>query len=356
MIEIILENFVTLCLIIGLTVLIFSNRTFDKRSNYYFMSFIAIILILDITDMIDCHMIRLNRVNPYRYITSAISYTLRPATLTILINILLRRRRFNIIIWFPVIIIGVMAFTNSLIHILFDFHSQNEFITGSLAYASHLLGGIYMLMLMTMVIQMHQMIDLGEVLIVSYSIAICTVATLIEDKLAAKFLLPGAMTISCALYYIFLYVQTYKRDVLTGAFNRRTLYADVERIKHQHFIVISMDLNGLKEINDSKGHQCGDNALRLFTNECLKVGRNEFRIYRTGGDEFIALGKGKSVHEAEVYINKVKKALEETPYTSSFGYAQYTPENSFDEVCNQADAKMYANKIRYKQQLQRNNK
>lgn len=92
-------------------------------------------------------------------------------------------------------------------------------------------------------------------------------------------------------------------DELTGLYNRKMYVEDVDGesnssliegansvdINKDDFAFISFDLNGLKNINDTKGHAAGDELLKAAA-YCMSkcIGKNG-RVYRTGGDEFIAL-------------------------------------------------------------------
>lgn len=113
-------------------------------------------------------------------------------------------------------------------------------------------------------------------------------------------------------------------------------------------IVISIDLNGLKDINDSNGHMAGDLALQqLGTAMKVKSGKN-FLTYRVGGDEFMELGKEQSIENATTYIEEMRHHLKSNQIMASFGYALYQPGDHFDTICNQADACMYEDKKQYK--------
>lgn len=112
--------------------------------------------------------------------------------------------------------------------------------------------------------------------------------------------------------------------------------------------VISIDLNGLKDINDSLGHSVGDISLQQVGNAMFDKGRKNFFPYRIGGDEFMALGKEQTAEAAKAYIKELCSALAAEGLSASFGYALYHPGDNFDDICNQADANMYDDKRRYK--------
>ena len=82
-------------------------------------------------------------------------------------------------------------------------------------------------------------------------------------------------------------------DELTGLFNRRSYDADIEQYREkapeEDFVIFSVDINGLKEANDTRGHIAGD-ALITAAAQCLtQVISPCGKVYRTGGDEFIAI-------------------------------------------------------------------
>lgn len=70
------------------------------------------------------------------------------------------------------------------------------------------------------------------------------------------------------IYYLSLYVLTAKEDTLTQLLNRQCYYADMEKMADKITAVVSVDMNDLKKINDSQGHDAGDKALKKVA-ECL---------------------------------------------------------------------------------------
>lgn len=340
--SILLSNFVTLSLIAGLAVLIFTNKSFDRRTNRYFMLFVVIVLLLDIADMVDYYVSSFATVSMVRYVTTALGYVLRNAALAALISILLRSTRKNRrFIWIPIAVLAVLV---CIPHLVFSFDAGNNFKRGPLGILPFIVAACYSIVLIVLTFKSYQRLGRGEMIIMIYIVLLSLFATALEVFSYTKFLLPGAYAVSCALYYIFLYIETYRRDSLTGLLNRRSLYSDVERLLSTGFNVISVDLNGLKDINDSSGHQSGDEALQALANALLKAANDSSRVYRTGGDEFIVISR----HETpEAYIAQAQEELRKSGYMASFGFAVYSKGCSFDAVCNQADRMMYKDKFHY---------
>ncbi len=84
-------------------------------------------------------------------------------------------------------------------------------------------------------------------------------------------------------------------DPLTGVGNRRAMERDLGRelanvVRHDHTLTLLMiDLDGLKRLNDGQGHAVGDQALQDLATAFAGTLRAGDRIYRIGGDEFVAL-------------------------------------------------------------------
>lgn len=163
-----------------------------------------------------------------------------------------------------------------------------------------------------------------------------------------KFLLPKIIMMCCVLYYLVINAQAFKRDQLTGILNRRSFFVDAKRSNKKNYIIISIDLNSLKKINDTDGHLAGDKALIVFAETVMSVTNTQFRFYRTGGNEFVVIAKEQQTDAVEKFIIAAKNALSKTPYMASFGYAIHNANDDFYDVFQKADIKMYEDKQRFR--------
>ena len=149
-------------------------------------------------------------------------------------------------------------------------------------------------------------------------------------------------------------------DDLTGLYNRRGFFALsqqqlklAERTK-QEMLLFFADLDNMKEINDTLGHQEGDNALIDVAAILKETFRRSDIIGRMGGDEFAVLVLGTTGETGEVLMGRLRTALEACgqPKTRKYrlslsvGIAVYDPQNpcSLDDLIAQADALMYEKK------------
>ena len=69
------------------------------------------------------------------------------------------------------------------------------------------------------------------------------------------------MGIALFIYHVFSILQLTKKDALTGLLNRQAYYGETSRSFKDITAIISLDMNGLKKINDTYGHDAGDEAL-----------------------------------------------------------------------------------------------
>lgn len=144
-------------------------------------------------------------------------------------------------------------------------------------------------------------------------------------------------------------------DPLTGLPNRLSLVeilqAKSDRRPIVPFVLLFLDLDGFKEINDSFGHRFGDQVLILFSKLLLDLFPKDTVIIRTGGDEFVILIESKiDQHSIQMQINHLIQTLNdpftidqiEVYITASIGIALFPDDSSnYEELLQKADAAMY---------------
>jgi diguanylate cyclase (GGDEF)-like protein len=133
-------------------------------------------------------------------------------------------------------------------------------------------------------------------------------------------------------------------DPLTGLGNRRRFEQRLEGElrRGRRLSVCLLDLDGLKQLNDTLGHMEGDRALRIVA-ERLDAGGEAFRI---GGDEFALLLVGAEAEEARVLVEAllVDLTLDETPLRVSGGIASDRDGDTVHDLVGAADEALYARK------------
>jgi diguanylate cyclase (GGDEF)-like protein/PAS domain S-box-containing protein len=136
-------------------------------------------------------------------------------------------------------------------------------------------------------------------------------------------------------------------DGLTGLLNRRSVDRILARVNAGDVILL-MDLDDFKSINDRLGHAAGDLVLTSFGRVLRKEGRASDRIGRLGGDEFVAILPGASVDDATRLLERCRatwELLRPHPVTFSAGIAMAHGRDPA-EVLAAADRALYKDKAR----------
>ena len=151
------------------------------------------------------------------------------------------------------------------------------------------------------------------------------------------------------------YIYTSNTDGLTKCFNRRAYDVDMEKLDlSSEWAYISLDLNGLKQANDTFGHSAGDELICAAAN-CMKFAFASYgKIYRIGGDEFVAL-LTQSVTDLESILQVFDSSIQDwhgkysNSISVSYGVVK-SSEQDFDSihsVSKLSDERMYKSKYEY---------
>lgn len=171
---------------------------------------------------------------------------------------------------------------------------------------------------------------------------------------------------SCCIMYMFskimkekyekeklLYVSN--TDALTGCLNRHAYETDINKLDlKKEWIYISLDLNSLKHINDTYGHDVGDEMICAAA-ACMTASFGEFgKVYRIGGDEFVVIVTQKP-DELDAMTKHFDSSVAEwrgkivDSMTISYGCVRSLEEDweLVHDIEKEADRRMYASKARY---------
>ena len=154
------------------------------------------------------------------------------------------------------------------------------------------------------------------------------------------------------------------RDALTGIKNKHA-YVTVENQTDQQidetggegleFAITVCDINGLKQVNDEKGHSAGD----VFIKDACQIICDIFDhspVYRIGGDEFVVVLKGHDYEHRHDLLKRFYNVQVENRHnglvTMAYGMSEFIPEKDLrmQDVFERADSLMYANKKHFKEQ------
>lgn len=133
-----------------------------------------------------------------------------------------------------------------------------------------------------------------------------------------------------------------RRDALTGVMNRRAYgeFQSTHRL-HEPTAVIFADVNGLKKVNDTLGHEAGDRLIRNAANVMSALFGAE-SVYRLGGDEFLILERTDGPESAGVLVKRLQEMLHREKLSVAIGYVFGEGKGEeIDPLVKEADEKMY---------------
>ena len=101
-------------------------------------------------------------------------------------------------------------------------------------------------------------------------------------------------------------------DDLTGLPGRRSLNQSLKELGRKYAIAM-IDVDHFKRFNDRYGHETGDQVLKMVASKLISMSGGS-KAFRYGGEEFTAIFPGKDAEEAVPYLQKYRRAIENTPF------------------------------------------
>ncbi|HET6806397.1 MAG TPA: sensor domain-containing diguanylate cyclase [Frateuria sp.] len=135
-------------------------------------------------------------------------------------------------------------------------------------------------------------------------------------------------------------------DQMTGIFNRRgwreLLALEEQRCRDEHTTagVVVVDLDHLKQTNDSQGHAAGDELIRRAATEIRRAVRAVDVVARLGGDEFVVLVLDVGPIELARQAARIEQALRSAGVAATLGYSWRGPDRDLGEAYREADLLM----------------
>lgn len=149
-------------------------------------------------------------------------------------------------------------------------------------------------------------------------------------------------------------------DTLTGLHNRRYMEVHLDKLLHKQrkeqkpFCVLMLDIDHFKSVNDTYGHNVGDEILKTFARRLKDNLRSFDLVVRLGGEEFLAILPDASLDMAQFIAERLRQAVADKPFvcsapegsisvTTSIGGAYITPETegTFEDILECADQELY---------------
>lgn len=142
-----------------------------------------------------------------------------------------------------------------------------------------------------------------------------------------------------------------ERDALTGLYNRNKYEEDLPKVQgcYEHSLAcVYIDVNGLHELNNTKGHEAGDRMLKTVSRKIRDRFGEEY-AYRIGGDEFVVFVPDQPEEVSGRLAEERIGFLKEDGYYISVGIA-WEENGAVDGLIKTAERKMYIEKKKFYEQ------
>ncbi len=346
--DLLFNNMVTLFLIVLFGIRLLGKKSFQNAETKYFWLTLISCFLLVLADAAEAAASLDPAMRFWRTLLSVIGYTLRSTSALGLLLVIVPRENRYIAWWIPSALTFLINCTAFFCDAAFGFDEDYAFYRGPLGIVSFLVPLFYMLTILFFSFRRSSEKGSAERYIFLLCILFCFAAT-VKGVLSGGTALNEAIMISSIFFYIVLYSHDNRLDPLTGLLNRQAFYDDCAALNKRIKAVASLDMNGLKALNDTRGHQFGDEALKKI-GECLRAVTNaNTSAYRIGGDEFAIL----FFHDDEDEIARVEKRIKETTaaagYSISTGYAVCGGDRDPAGAIAESDRRMYEDKALYYQ-------
>ena len=342
------KYFIPLFLIAGFSMKLWSSRGASDRSQRYYWLTVISTLILIVADTMEIWAQGDPALRFWRILFSVIGYVTRPAAALSIALIVYPSTRRPRLLWIPFAVNFGIYCTAFFSPIAFGFGEDYRFFRGPLGYSVFVVSFFYILFSVWMTWRMYRRKDhAGERFILYLCAAACIAAAIIDMKTEGTHVNAAIMISSIFLYMFRRSIDT-NRDALTKLLNRMSFYEDCTRYGAAISAVGSIDMNGLKTLNDAVGHEAGDAALREIGRILDDVSNKNILAYRTGGDEFALLFIRQPENTVHETLEKVGGMVRAKGYSVSTGYAMRGGKYaSIQDLVRWADENMYANKAAY---------
>ena len=346
LLDMLFRHMVTLFMILFFSILLWNQKSSRDTELRYFWLTVLSCLILVVEDALESMAAEDPSLLFWRTFLSVLGYTFRSTAALGLLLVIVQREKRTFLLWIPSLITLLVSCTAFFTDAAFGYNEDYEFYRGPLGYVAFAVPILYIFLILWITYKRFTETKGLQKYIIPGCAVFCLAATAV-DALHGGIRLNEAIMIGSIFVFIILRAHDNRRDPLTGLLNRQAFYDDCSTYGSGIGAVASLDMNGLKEMNDTLGHHAGDEALVRIA-ECMKaaVDRNTM-VYRIGGDEFVILffhAKEETVARA---ADQIRQNVAKAGYSVSAGYAIREQNGDLEESIRESDRRMYEDKANY---------
>jgi len=282
-----------------------------------------------------------------RVVLMAIRYSATPLIIAQVIYTFAKKQQWYVFI--PAIILAVIDVISIFTGIVFSVGEDNVFTRGALGYLPFIVAGGYGVFLVLLLFRRcnKQWVEIVPIIFLGVAFASGLIFPFVFGSDYSALFCP-TIAVALFVYYVFSILEQTKKDSLTGLLNRHAFKSDIRKNPEEITALLSLDMNGLKEINDYQGHAAGDEALTTLALCFTRSLRYRESSYRIGGDEFAIICRRIAYSEVVDLVQRIKNHVAETEYSCSVGYSYNTDgAKTVKVMLKEADEMMYSEKARH---------
>ena len=349
--EYLLENWSLILITFAFAILLKTTLFLDRKVISRMYALVAAVFAFSLVVFAEFCLNEIDEFRNARTVLIAVRYSATPFVMAMILYTLVHKER--LMVFLPAVAFAVVNFISIFNGVVFKIGDDNSLIRGPLGYLPYVAVGLYSIFLVYSFFKYSnkQASEIIPIIFMVFAFASGLVLPFILGKDYSKIFCPTIM-IALFVYYVFSILQLTSKDSLTGLLNRQAYYAAVNDNPRTITGIISVDMNGLKLINDTEGHAAGDNALKTLAHCFMRAKKGKHSAFRVGGDEFVLVCRRSSEEEIIQLIDHIRKIVSETKYSCSIGYS-YSPDGSrsIEEMLKESDKMMYEDKAAYYKRL-----
>lgn len=346
-----LQNWPLILVLLAFTISLISTVFMEKKIIKRMHILNGFIFLLSIVVFVEFEIAKNPDYRILRSVLAAVRYSATPFILAQVIFTQVKKMQWFIFI--PATVLAILDFVSIPTGIVFSVTEANALErTPVIGYLPYVVVGLYSVFLIYLLVKRSNK-HLVEIVPIAFMALALGSGLVLPFIFGADYSSIFCITIAIALfaYYEFTILQLTKKDSLTGLLNRQAFYADINNSPEDITALVSIDMNGLKYLNDNFGHDAGDEGLSTLALCFTRALKRRQVGYRVGGDEFVIVCRRNSEEDVTSLVERIKKYVSNTKYSCSIGYSVRKEETKhINELLKESDTVMYEEKQRYYQE------
>lgn len=343
----VLQNWILILILGAFVVILFITSFSGRKAMIRLLLLLLSVFLLSIVVFAEFYLQPVSENSTARMILMAIRYSATPFVLALVIVVLVKQQK--IFVFIPAFVLLAIDIVSIFTGIVFGLDENHSLVRGPLGFLPYAVCGLYMVFLIYLLLGRSNKRAIEIIPIVFLAIALSSglIFPFVFGSAFAQ-IFCSIIAVSLFIYYVFTVLELTKKDSLTGLLNRQAYYVETRRYFKDITAIVSLDMNGLKQINDTYGHAAGDEALITLGICFSKACHARQSAYRMGGDEFVIVCRKNSEEQVIALVERIEKYVAETKYTCSIGYS-YHEEGTvhLEDLLKESDEKMYSDKADY---------